>query len=270
MFKSASFDTPKPEAVIHRILTIATNPGDLVLDSFAGSGTTGAVAHKMGRRWIMCELGEHAFTHIVPRMRKVVDGKDPGGVTETTGWTGGGGFRTYELAPTLMTRDAFGQFVINPDYQPEMLAEAVCRHEGYTYAPSQEVYWIHGHATERAYIFVTTQTFTPEQLRALDETVGAERSLLVVCSAWKGEATDYRSLSLKKIPRAVLDRCDWGRDDYSLNVGELRDENLELRDKGLGLRDADETRETVPSKAVYSRIVWNFPPPTPSMSATSV
>ena len=231
------FDTPKPEKVLHRILTIATNPGDLVLDSFAGSGTTGAVAHKMGRRWIMCELGDHAFTHIVPRMRKVIDGKDPGGVTEATGWTGGGSFRTYELAPTLMTRDAFGQYVINPAYNPEMLAEAVCRHEGYTYDPSQEVYWIHGHATERAYVYVTTQTFTPEQLRALDETVGPERSLLVVCSAWKGEATDYGSLSLKKIPRAVLDRCDWGRDDYSLKVGEFRDEGLELRDEGLEVRE---------------------------------
>ena len=230
-----SFATPKPERLIHRILTIATNPGDLVLDSFAGSGTTGAVAHKMGRRWIMCELGEHAFTHIVPRMRKVIDGEDPGGVTETTNWKGGGGFRTYQLAPTLMTKDDHGQFVINPDYNAEMLAEAVCRHEGYTYDPSQDVYWIHGRATEQAFIYVTTQTFTEEQLRALDDTVGDDRGLLVVCSAWKGSGTTYDNLTLKKIPRAVLDRCDWGRDDYSLNVESVQgdpEEDDDLHEEG--------------------------------------
>lgn len=78
---------------------LATNPGDLVLDSFAGSGTTGAVAHKMGRRWIMVELGEHCHTHIIPRLKKVIDGEDKGGITESVGWQGGGGFRYYRLAP---------------------------------------------------------------------------------------------------------------------------------------------------------------------------
>ncbi|WP_341649810.1 site-specific DNA-methyltransferase [Thauera humireducens] len=77
-----TFDTPKPEKIIQRVLEIATADGDLVLDSFAGSGTTGAVAHKMGRRWIMVELGEHIHTHIIPRLRKVVDGEDTGGATK--------------------------------------------------------------------------------------------------------------------------------------------------------------------------------------------
>ena len=91
--------TPKPEKLLRRILELATNAGDLVLDSFAGSGTTGAVAQKMGRRWIMVELGEHCHTHIVPRLQKVINGDDKGGVTESTGWQGGGGFRYFKLAP---------------------------------------------------------------------------------------------------------------------------------------------------------------------------
>jgi len=99
------FQTPKPERLLHRILSIATLPGDLVLDSFAGSGTTGAVAQKMGRRWIMAELGDHCHTHIVPRLKKVVDGEDSGGVTDVCDWNGGGGFRYYSLAPSLLEQD---------------------------------------------------------------------------------------------------------------------------------------------------------------------
>lgn len=138
--KSDTFDTPKPERLINRILEIATNPGDLVLDSFAGSGTTGAVAHKMGRRWIMVELGEHCHTHIIPRLKKVIDGEDKGGITEAVNWQGGGGFRYYKLAPSLIVNDRWGNPVINPEYNATMLAEALAKLEGFTYAPS-EVHW---------------------------------------------------------------------------------------------------------------------------------
>src|SRR5208283_3320659 len=86
------FATPKPERLLQRVFQIATAPGDWVLDSFAGSGTTGAVAQKMGRRWIMVELGEHCHTHIIPRMRKVIDGADDSGITKAVNWQGGGGF----------------------------------------------------------------------------------------------------------------------------------------------------------------------------------
>jgi adenine-specific DNA-methyltransferase len=99
------FPTPKPERLIRKVLEIASDPGDLVVDAFAGSGTTGAVAHKMGRRWIMVEVGEHCHTHIIPRLRKVIDGEDPGGITETVGWKGGGGFRFYRLAPASVEQD---------------------------------------------------------------------------------------------------------------------------------------------------------------------
>src|SRR5262249_59708659 len=123
------FQTPKPEKLLQRILTLATQPGDWVLDSFAGSGTIGAVAHKMGRRWIMVELGEHCHTHILPRLKKVIDGTDEGGVTEAVGWQGGGGFRYFRLAPSLLEKDKWGNWVINKEYKPEMLAEAVSKLE---------------------------------------------------------------------------------------------------------------------------------------------
>ncbi len=217
------FDNPKPEALLQRILHIATNPGDLVLDSFAGSGTTGAVAHKMGRRWIMVELGDHCDTHVVPRLRKVIDGQDPGGVTEATGWKGGGGFRYYRLAPTLLERDDLGQWVINPEYNKEMLAEAVCKHESFTYDPSPTVYWQHGHSTERSFIYVTTQTLSAERLDALSAEVGPDRKLLVVCLAYRGAADRWLNLTVRKLPNAILDRCEWGRDDYSLKISSLGD-----------------------------------------------
>ena len=215
------FATPKPERLLQRILHIATKPGDLVLDSFGGSGTTGATAHKMGRRWIMIEMGEHARTHMVPRLRKVIAGEDPGGVTESTGWKGGGGFRFYHLAPSLLERDKYGQWVVSKQYNPAMLAEAMCKHEGFTYAPSDDVYWQHGRSTETDFIYVTTQTLGREQLAQLSEEVGPGRTLLVCCAAFRANVDEFQNLTIKKIPHAVLGRCEWGRDDYSLAVAQL-------------------------------------------------
>ncbi|UEH07728.1 site-specific DNA-methyltransferase [Pseudomonas sp. HN8-3] len=223
-----AFSTPKPEALLMRILGIATKPGDLVLDSFAGSGTTGAVAHKMGRRWIMVELGNHAKTHIVPRMQKVIDSVDKGGVTEAAAWKGGGGYRFFKLAPSLLQKDKWGNLVINKDYQPEMLAEAICKHFNYTYAPSAEHYWMHGKATENAFIYVTTNSLTFDQLNALSDEVGEERSLLVCCMAYEAAGDNLTNLTIKKIPRVVLDRCEWGKDDYSLKIAALPLQDAEL------------------------------------------
>lgn len=215
------FDTPKPERLLKRILDIATGPGDWVLDSFAGSGTTGAVAHKMGRRWIMVELGEHCHTHIIPRLKKVIDGDDKGGITEAVGWKGGGGFRYYRLAPSLLEQDKWGNWIVNKAYNPAMLAEAVCKLEGFTYAPSDTVYWQHGHSTERDFIYVTTQNLSHDQLQALSDEVGESRSLLVMCSAFRGKPDRFPNLTIKKIPKAVMARCEWGKDDYSLRVENL-------------------------------------------------
>jgi adenine-specific DNA-methyltransferase len=216
------FPTPKPERLLHRILTLATNAGDIVLDSFAGSGTTGAVAHKMGRRWIMIELGEHCHTHIIPRMRKVIDGEDPGGITKAVGWKGGGGFRYYRLAPSLIERDQWGQPVISPAYNAAMLAEAMCKLMGFRYEPSPDVFWQQGRSSERDFIYTTTRTLAHEELAAISALVGDNRTLLICCKAFRMAKPDaFPNLTVKKIPNAVLAKCEWGKDDYSLNVANL-------------------------------------------------
>ena len=215
------FSTPKPELLLNRILHIATNPGDIVLDSFLGSGTTAAVAHKMGRRWIGIELGDHCHTHCLPRLKKVIDGADPGGITEAVGWKGGGGFRYYRLAPSLLQQDKWGNWVISQDYNAPMLAEAICKLEGFTYAPSDTIYWQHGQSTEQDFLYVTTASLNHDQLQQLSDEVGSDRSLLVVCTSFRGRKEGYPNLTVKKIPKAVLTRCEWGHDDYSLKVENL-------------------------------------------------
>lgn len=117
LFGEDSFGTPKPERLLQRIMHIATNEGDLVLDSFLGSGTTAAVAHKMDRRWIGIEMGDHARTHCQPRLTQVVDGEQ-GGISEDVGWQGGGGFRFYQLGPRVF--DDHGR--ISPGIKFEHLA----------------------------------------------------------------------------------------------------------------------------------------------------
>lgn len=228
------FDTPKPERLIKQVLQIATNEGDLVLDSFAGSGTTGAVAHKMGRRWIMVELGEHCHTHVIPRLQKVIDGEDKGGVTESTGWQGGGGFRYYKLAPSLMKKDQWDNWVINPEYNQEMLVEALCKLEGYAYLPSETEYWNHGKGSETDFIYVTTQTLTDQQLHAISEEVGEGRTLLIIASAWRSKNIDrFTNLTLKKIPNSIIKACEWGHDDYSLNVQNLPMSEPDIEEKTI-------------------------------------
>lgn len=219
--KVTDFPHEKHEELLERIIGWATDYGDLVLDSFAGSGTTGAVAHKMGRRWIMVELGEHCHTHIIPRLQKVIDGEDKGGITESVSWQGGGGFQYYHLAPSLLEKDKWDNWVINKTYNAAMLAEAICKIEGFTYSPSDTFYWQQGYSSESDFIYVTTQTLNQAQLAQLSEEVGIEKSLLVVCSAFRGKAEQFPNLTIKKIPQQILDKCEWGHDDYSLKVENL-------------------------------------------------
>ena len=219
--KKDNFSTPKPERLLQRIIHLATQPGDLVLDSFAGSGTTGAVAHKMGRRWIMVELGEHAHTHIIPRLRKVIDGSDGGGISAAVNWQGGGGFRYYRLASSLVKKDGRGNEVINPEYSAEMLAEACCKLKGFTYAPSQVIWWQQGRSSERDFLLVTTRYMDYAALQDLSEEVGPERSLLVLLKAYDRGGEVFDNLTLEKIPDSVLHLAEWDHDDYSLNVDNL-------------------------------------------------
>jgi adenine-specific DNA-methyltransferase len=221
LFGDEVFGTPKPERLMQRIITLGSDPGDLVLDSFAGSGTTGAVAQKMGRRWIMVELGDHCHTHIIPRLKKVIDGEDPGGVTEATNWKGGGGFRYFKLAPSLLMKDKWDRWVISKEFNATMLAEALCKLEGFHYEPSDSVFWMQGRSTETDFLYCTTQTLSVEQLNQLSEEIGSERTLLVLCSAFRGKADRWPNLTVKKIPRAVQHKCEWGHDDYSLKVENL-------------------------------------------------
>lgn len=218
------FITPKPEKLLNKVVQIATIPGDLVLDSFGGTGTTAAVAHKMGRRWIMVELGEHIHSHIIPRMKKVIDGTDQGGISKAVGWKGGGGFRYYRLAPTLLKRDKYGRLVINDEYNPEMLAEAMCKHMGFVYQPSQDLYWMQGirpDSDDRSFLYVTTQTLSAEVMAHLSEEVGDARHLVVACCAYDGEAAKrFKNLEVQKIPQMILQKCEFG-EDYEERVKNL-------------------------------------------------
>jgi len=216
------FATPKPERLIERILTLSTNNGDLILDSFLGSGTTAAVAHKMGRRWIGVELGEHAKTHCYPRMKQVVDGTDQGGISKVQNWKGGGGFKFYILAPSLLKEDKFGNLVINKEYNADMLAAAMAKQEGYTYQPDNEIYWKQGQSTEHDYIYTTTQFITLEMLDVLHDQMDTSESLLICCSAYQNECKNrYSNITIKKIPQILLGRCEYGKDDYSLNIVDM-------------------------------------------------
>jgi adenine-specific DNA-methyltransferase len=213
------FATPKPERLIQRILTLATNPGDLVLDSFLGSGTTAAVAHKMGRRWIGIELGEHCYTHCVPRLRKVVSGEDQGGISKAVDWKGGGGFKTYRLAPSLLAADEHAMLRFNPDFTDDMVAEAVAKIEGFTYAPDPEVFWKQSRSSEKDYLLVTKIFVTAEWLAQLHEQMAEDESLLLCCPAFgDGCERAFTNISLKKIPNAFMRKYEFGKDDYSLNV----------------------------------------------------
>lgn len=210
----------KPEVLLQKILTHFSNENDLVLDSFAGSGTTAAVAHKMKRKWITVEIGEHCETHVIPRLTGIIDGTDLTGASENLAWKGGGGFRYYTLAPSLIETDRFGMSIISKEYNAAMLAEAMCKHLGFTYAPSDIDYWNHGYSTETDFIYVTTQSLTHDTLRKISADVGKGRTLLVCCKAYSG-GENLDNLTIHKIPSIVLDKCEWGRDDYSLNVANL-------------------------------------------------
>lgn len=216
------FATPKPERLIQRILNLTTNPGDWVLDSFLGSGTTAAVAHKMGRRWIGIELGEHCHTHCLPRLQKVVDGADQGGISKTVNWQGGGGFKYYYLAPSLLKKDRYGNWVIDERYNPDMLAAAMAKHEGFRYSPDEEVYWKQGQSTEKDFIYTTTQFVNVELLDRIHEEMKPDESLLITCKAFQ-EACERRhaNITVKKIPNMLLGRCEFGKEDYSLNIVNL-------------------------------------------------
>jgi len=209
------FSTPKPERLLSRVLEIASNPGDWVLDSFSGSGTTGAVAHKMGRNWIMVELGEHCHTHIIPRMKKVIDGTDQGGISEAVGWKGGGGFKYYRLAESLLVRDKelstkdHPVYVINPRYDETMLIRGICKIAGFKYRNDGR---LHGISSENRFLHVTTRLVTQMYLDSLAEDIAKNQSLVIYCTRRVGKLTVPDNIEIRKIPRDLLEKCDFEED----------------------------------------------------------
>lgn len=218
----------KPEAQIRRILQMSTNAGDLVLDSFLGSGTTTAVAHKMGRKYIGIELGNHANTHCLPRLKAIVDGTDQSGISKSVGWKGGGGFKFYNLASSLLRKDKYNNWVIDEKYNANMLAAAMCKHEGFRFSPHEELYWKQGTSTETDYIFVTTAFVTVEQLDKIHEEMSSEESLLICSKSFAPECEDrFPNITIKKIPQMILGKCEYGQDNYDLNIIESTEKAAE-------------------------------------------
>lgn len=218
-FGREDFETPKPEILIKTILEMFSNENDLVLDSFLGSGTTAAVAHKMNRRYIGVELGNHAYTHCKKRLDLVISG-ERGGISKIVNWHGGGGYKFYELAPTLIKKDAFGEEIINPEYNGEMLSAAVAKHEGYFYNPDKEYYWKQAKSENNSYLYVTTRHVNKDMIEAIKQEMKDDEFLLIVCKSFDNYCnSDYqKSIAIKKIPQSLLKNCEFDVDNYNLNI----------------------------------------------------
>jgi adenine-specific DNA-methyltransferase len=219
----------KPEALMQIILEYFSSPDDLILDSFGGSGSTAASAHKLDRKWITIELGEQAYTHIQPRLMSVITGSDQTGISSVTNWKGGGGFKFYNLAPSLLNEDKYGNWIISKEYNAQMLASAVAKQEGFKYEPDEHVYWKQGVSSEKDFIFTTTQFITAELMDKIHEEMQSGESLLIACKSYQeGCENRHANISIKKIPHMLMGRCEYGKDDYSFNIVNMPvDENAE-------------------------------------------
>ncbi len=209
----------KPEVLLEMLLNYFTNPGDLVLDSFLGSGTTAAVAHKMHRKYIGIELGNHCYSLCKTRLDRIIDGEDKNGITNSANWQGGGGYKFYELAPTLIEKDKYGNPVFSGKYNPTMIAAAVAKINGFTYAPNREVYWKQGYSQDNSFIYVTTQYLDSKMLDSIAEDVDSFENLLICAPAFdNGLSKRYDNINVRKIPQSVLKKCEFGVDNYNLNI----------------------------------------------------
>ncbi len=212
-------DGKKAERLIKRIIYMTTEKNDLILDSFLGSGTTAAVAHKMGRRWIGIEMGKQAYTHCKVRLDRVISGEDKNGISKDVNWQGGGGYKFYELAPTLIKEDTFGEPIINKEYNPEMLASAVALHEGFNYSPSKEIFWKQSIGNENSYLFVTTQYVTKSYIENIASGMQDNEYLIIACKSFEKDCnSEFKNIKIKKIPQKLLNKCEFNKDDYNLNI----------------------------------------------------
>ena len=195
----------KPEHLIKRVLEIASNEQEWFLDSFLGSGTSIAVAHKMNRKYIGIEMGEQAYTHCKKRLDALVSGEDSSGITKAVNWQGGGGYHFYELAPSLLVKnERLPIYQINPEYTFEMLCEAICKIEGFKYKPDG-VY--HGHSSEKRFIHITKEFVNADYSRSIATTLGEDQSLLVYSTKVQSDLRLPDNIEVKRIPKDLLDKC---------------------------------------------------------------
>ncbi|MDR0697090.1 MAG: site-specific DNA-methyltransferase [Christensenellaceae bacterium] len=194
----------KPEALVHRIFKMTTSEDDIVLDSFLGSGTTAAVAQKIGRRWIGIELGDHAYTHCNARLDKVIDGEQ-GGISKAIGWEGGGGYKFYELAPSLLEKHSeLPIYKVNKFYTYEMLCEAICKLEGFKYIPQGEM---HGRSSETRFIHIAKDLVSAAYVMNLLKDIGEKDSVLICGTRIQSGLRLPDNVIVKKIPKDLLDKC---------------------------------------------------------------
>lgn len=206
IFGSKTFDTPKPEKLIEHLLMLSTEQDDIILDSFLGSGTTAAVAHKMSRKYIGIELGEHCYTHCIPRLKAVIDGEQ-GGISKSVNWQGGGGFKFYELAePLLIKNSKLPIYSINPSYTFEMMAEAICKIEGFKYKPIGN---FHGKSSENRFIHVTNEFVNSKYVFSLVNELEERQSLLIYCTKMQSDINLPDNVEIKKIPKDLLNKCSF-------------------------------------------------------------
>lgn len=196
----------KPEQLLKRIIEMSTKEGDYVLDSFLGSGTTAATAHKMGRKWIGIEMGEHAYSHCQKRLCNVIDGEQTG-ISKSVNWHGGGGFKFYELAePLLVKNTVLPIYQINPSYTWDMVCEAICKIEGFTYEPSGE---FQGYSSENRFIHVTGEFVNTKYVMSVMKTLGEKQSLLIYCKKNQADMILPENVEVKKIPKDLLEKCNF-------------------------------------------------------------
>ncbi len=196
----------KPERLIKRCLELVTDEGDYVLDSFMGSGTTVAVAHKMNRKWIGIEMGEHCYSHSYERMKNVVDG-DTTGISKIVNWNGGGGFKFYELAEPLLVRNSvLPVFQINPCYSWDMVCEAICKIEGFKYAPLGE---FQGYSSENRFIHITDEYVNPKYIMSVMKNIDINQSILIYCKKNQADMILPENIEVKRIPKDLLDKCNF-------------------------------------------------------------
>jgi len=209
----------KPEQLLKRIIEMSTEPGDFVLDSFLGSGTTAAVAHKLGRKWIGIEMGEHAISHCKPRLDNIIKGEDSLGISKVVDWQGGGGYKFYELAPSLINIDKFDEPIINSFYDADLLASAVSLHEGFKYNPSQDIFWKQSKANENSYLFVTTRHLNEDYLNMIAQDLKENEYLVIACVSFEANLDKkIKNIKIKKIPQMLLNKCEYNLDNYNLNI----------------------------------------------------